>query len=110
MGPADVARTARAEAAFRPGFPLLADPKGEAYAAYGLERGRVAQLFGLRVLRRALTATLRGHLAGPPGGDPFLMPGAFVVDPDGRIRLAHYARHIADHPSVDRLLGALPPA
>jgi hypothetical protein len=36
------------------------------------------------------------------------MPGAFVVDPEGRIRLAHYARHVADHPSVDRLLRSLP--
>jgi peroxiredoxin len=94
----------------RPGFPLLADPAGHAYAAYGLRRGRFAQLFGLAVLGRALAATLRGHIAGPPAGDAFLLPGAFVIDPGGRIRLAHYARHIADHARADRLLAALPPA
>lgn len=94
----------------RPGFPLLADPAGRAYAAYGLRRGRFAQLFGLTVLRRAVGATFRGHIAGLPAGDSLLLPGAFVIDPDGRIRLAHYARHVADHARVDRLLAALPPA
>ncbi len=93
----------------KPGFPLLADPAGKAYAAYGLRRGGFRRLFGLAVLGRALGATLRGHIAGPPAGDPFLMPGVFVIDPDGRVRLAHYARHIADHPPVDVILGALPP-
>ena len=109
VGPADAARTARAESAFRPGFPLFADPTGLAYAAYGLRRGRFAELFGPAVLRRALAATLRGYIAGLPAGDTRLLPGAFVIDRDGRIRLAHYARHVADHAPVDLLLSVLPP-
>lgn len=100
---------ARTEAALRPGFPLLADPSGSAYAAFGLGRGGLAQLFGPAVIARAIGAALRGHLPGAPSGDVLRMPGAFVVGPDGRIRLAHYARHVGDHAPVDLLLRSLPP-
>ena len=57
----------------------VSDPSVFAYRAFGLERGRFGQLFGVREWMQGLLATLRGHLVGRLVGDGFQMPGAFLL-------------------------------
>lgn len=97
-------------------FPLLLDPNRAAYRAYGLEQGKLMQVFGPRValqfLKNNVHAETRQH--GLRGGDFFQMPGTFVVDSggviratDGIVRYAHRNRHVADTPSNEGILEVL---
>jgi hypothetical protein len=54
---------------------------------------------------RALQPDCRQGL--PNGGNVMQMPGAFVVDTKGVIRLAHRSATIADNPTTDQLLAPL---
>ena len=35
------------------------------------------------------------------------MPGTFIIDRDGTVRYARYARHSGDHPPTSELIDAL---
>jgi len=90
----------------RCGFPCLSDPQAEAYCAFGLERGGIAQLVTLRTISRAISSTLKGNYGGPIG-DVFRMGGTFVIDREGVIRYRHRARDAADIAPIDEVIAAL---
>lgn len=72
------------------------DPDRTLYRAFRLNRGRLSQLFGPAVWARASTA-LRKHGLSLGSGDPFQMPGLFLLD---QCRLVRSFRHrkISDRP------------
>jgi peroxiredoxin len=113
----------RAAAAFattkRLPFPLLLDRDRGTYRAYGLVLGRATQVLNPRValpwIKAELSAETRQR--GLKGGSFLQMPGTFVVDTGGivrmrggTIRMAHRNRNFADAPSIDRVLAALQPS
>jgi hypothetical protein len=49
-------------------------------------------------------ALLDGHRQGAVVGDGFQMPGVFVGDTGGTIRLVHRHAHAGDNPDVGRLI------
>ena len=57
----------------------IADPDRLAYKALEIGRGRLGQLFGLRVISSALRGLLRGNGIGHIQGDPFQMPGTVII-------------------------------
>jgi peroxiredoxin len=80
-------------------FPVLADPGGGCYRAYGVERSAVGTLRGMftrlpTILRGML---VEGYLPLPIRGHPFTMPADFLVDRHGIIRTAYYGRDEGDH-------------
>lgn len=86
----------------------ISDPDKSLYAAFELERGRLGQLFGLRVWWRGFLAGVVGrHLVGGLAGDGFQMPGAFIVK-DGTIVRAFRHHDAADRPDYQRFCEALP--
>ena len=87
-------------------FPVLADPDRAAYRAFGLDSGSLWQIAGPRVWLKGVKALFRGG-ASQPVGDVRQMPGAFVIDREGVIRFAHYARHSADYPQHAAMLAAV---
>lgn len=89
-------------------FPCLADPERKAYAAYGLGHGSLVQVLGPRVWVRGIQAARKGYGMGKPVGDPWQMPGVFVIDRSGIIRFAYYSRDAADNPPNELLLRSLP--
>ena len=100
-------------------FPLLLDPDRVAYRAYGLVQGRAVQVLGPQVFLPWLKAEISPETRqrGLKGGSFFQMPGTFVIDrggvvrlKEGLVRLAHRSRHVADTPSNEvilRLVSAL---
>ena len=52
----------------------------------GLDRGKLSQLFGPKVIWRGIQAAMRGNRQGKLEGDGFQLPGAFVIDTRGVIR------------------------
>jgi hypothetical protein len=87
-------------------FRCLADPDCEAYRAFGLERGSVAQVMGPEVMVKTMRSLFRGNF-GLPGGDVFQLGGTFVIGKDALIRLAHAARDAADMISTDAIFAHL---
>jgi peroxiredoxin len=71
-----------------------------------LERGGFAEVMGPAVLMKAALSAARGNF-GPPGGDVFQMPGTFVIDADGVIRLAYRSRDASDLPPTETIFAAL---
>lgn len=89
-------------------FVCLSDAEKRAYAAYGLSRGTVSELLlSPRLWGRGLRATLHGHFAGLPKGDPFQMPGVFIVDQAGMICYAHFYEDASDNPPNAELFAVL---
>jgi peroxiredoxin len=95
------------------GFEILMDTKfptlvtGETnlpYQQYGLGKGTVGQIFGIRSFVKGLKATFQGHVGTSVQGDPYQMPGVFIVDTSGTIRYAHYYDDIADTPENSDLV------
>lgn len=87
-------------------FIIIPDPEAKLYELYGVGRADAAGLLHPRVLMRTAEATLRGQFHGLELGDERRLPGAFLVDRRGSLRLAHAGRHIADLPPVRTLLRA----
>ena len=90
-------------------FPCLLDPDRSAYRAYGLSKGNIGVVLDPRVAVPFARANVRSETRqrGLRGGDLFQMPGTFVVDDRGVVRLAHRNRTIADSPPNRRLFEAL---
>ena len=87
-------------------FPMLADAGREAYRAFGLKRGSVNQVLGPKTWLPLTKATFRAGV-GKPVGDVWQMPGTFVVDRQGIVRLAHYPTLQTDRLPNDELFDLL---
>lgn len=87
-------------------FRCLADPGRVAYQAYGLPRGRLGAVAGPAVWAAGWKALL-SHGGGAVIGDPYQLPGSFVVDSAGVIRHAHRATTSAEWTSNDSLIAVL---
>jgi peroxiredoxin len=57
----------------------ISDPQKKLYKAFGLKKGTLFQLFGINVMLRGLKAIVDGHLIGKFKGDPFQLPGIFLI-------------------------------
>lgn len=80
----------------------VSDPSKVFYHAFGLERGSFTKVFGPEVMACSLRAASKGHVVGKVIGDPWQMPGLFLVQgPD--VLWAHDFAHIGDHPDLTAL-------
>lgn len=80
----------------------VSDPSKTFYTAFGLERGSFAQVFGPGMMACSIRAAGKGHLPGKVVGDPWQMPGLFLVQgPD--VLWTHDFAHIGDHPDLTTL-------
>ena len=91
---------AEGEAFFTTAWPearAVSDPEQIFYGGFGLERAGFGQVFGPGAMACSLRAAGKGHIVGKPVGDPWQMPGLFLVQgPD--VLWAHDFAHIGDHP------------
>ncbi len=80
----------------------VADAPQLLYAAFGIGQGGTRQMFGPAVWLAGVRATLKGHVGGRATGDPWTMPGLFLVL-DDRILWRRDFRHAGDHPDFARI-------
>ena len=88
---------------FWPEARAVSDPKGEIFSAMGVSRASLRQIFGPGVWVKALQAMKKGYRPGRAIGNPWLLPGIFLVE-NGSIRWQWRFKNIGDHPDF----GALP--
>jgi thioredoxin-dependent peroxiredoxin len=96
----------KAMAQWQPGFAAVADPAAGLYDAFGA----AASLTGY-IHPRSLLALVRAMVAGERHGRfegrETQMPADFVLDPGGRIALAHYGGDVGDDARMEALLAAV---
>lgn len=86
---------------------FIADPERKLYQAFGLGKGSGKQMFNPRVFARGFGATLRGHWVGLPIGDPWQMPGVFLIDTRGEVVWEYRSVDASDNPSPETIARAL---
>ena len=100
--PAKVAEGDEFFAKFFPEAKAVSDPDCTLYEAFGIGRGGLGELFSPSVWACGFRAMKRGHGVGKVAGDPWRMPGFFLLR-DGEIAWEHRSRHAADHPDFSSL-------
>jgi peroxiredoxin len=74
----------------------VSDPERLLYKAFGLRRGRLYQIFGLKVCWRGFLLRLfKGVKVGPEVGDALQMPGVFLLN-DGNVKNSFQPEYISD--------------
>lgn len=87
-----------------PDSVYIGDPECKYYAAFGLVKGNMTQLFGLHSWIRGFQAgIISGHGIATPIGDGFQMPGVFIIQ-NGVIRDAFIHKLSSDRPDYLHLV------
>ncbi len=90
------------------GLTVLVDGDRASYRAFGLGRGSVWRVWGIRALRRYIEILRSDGLSGlrRPTDDTLQLGGDFVVGPDGTLTWGFWGEGPDDRPSVDDLIAA----
>ena len=88
-------------------YPVFSDPARHAYAAFGLRRGRLRQIWSRSTIAFYARSLIRGHWPRWPHGDVGQLGGDFVLDAGGQVIFAYRSVDPADRPPVGQLLSAL---
>jgi peroxiredoxin len=89
-----------------PDLDCFADDKNDGYYAWGLRQGTAGEAFahGLDILKASAKAFTSGHVQGATTGDPYMLPGTFIIDRDGLVRYAYYSEYAGDDPAIEVLV------
>lgn len=85
-------------------WPVLIDSSLALYSAYGMDRGRLWEIWSPASWWVYVRLLLGGRRLQPPSGDVHQLGGDVLIDPQGIIRLHHVGRGPADRPSVASIL------
>lgn len=110
VGQGDPGRAGWYQEAFSLPCPVLVDADESAYKAFGLLEMSPWILSGEPTLDEAeRRATITRHRArGRPVADnPFLLPGEFVVNRDGRLVLTYRYQYCDNFPDIDTLVDSI---
>jgi hypothetical protein len=75
-----------------------------AHRTYGLRDASGNQLLDPEVGKKLVKTVLKGNFGGIPSGNVQMMPGTFIVNPQGKIIFAYYSKNITDHPQIEELV------
>ena len=87
-------------------WPVLIDGDRTLYRGYGMERGRVRDIWGARTWIAYIKEFARGRLPKYSGADTRQLGGDVLIDPAGIIRFHHVGSGPGDRPSVAAILEA----
>jgi peroxiredoxin len=89
-------------------FTLVCDPQGVLFQLYHVEPGGILKYMHPAGLIAAIRATFQGYKHGKFEGRETQLPAVFVAGGDRVLKYVHYGRHIADIPSTQTFMKALP--
>lgn len=88
---------------------LLVDPDRSTYHSFGLRRGTVWRVWGIRAARKYVELLRQDGLRGlaRPTEDTLQLGGDFIIDPDGVLIYGFWGDGPDDRPPVDALIRAV---
>ncbi len=88
---------------------VLVDPDRCAYRAFGLGRGTIRRIWGLRAAKKYVELLRSDGVRGlaRPTEDTLQLGGDFIVDPDGLLVYGFWGNGPDDRPPVDELIQAV---
>lgn len=92
--------TAQGDQFFAPLWPearAIADPERRFYDAFGVKQGSVGQMLGPATIACGIRATVKGNFSRKPIGDPWTMPGLFLLR-GTEVVWRHVFANAGDHP------------
>ena len=91
------------------GITFVSDQERKSYRAYGLGRGTVRRVWGLKAAKRYLEIFRDQGLSGlrAPKEDSLQLGGDFIIDSDGTLIYGFWSEGPDDRPTVDELVAAL---
>ncbi len=92
---------------FWPEARAIADLPKKFYSGMGLRRATFTQIFGVQVWTCGFRAMSKGNFVGKVIGDPWIMPGAFLVQGD-QVLWCHRFAHQGDHPDWAKIPEQIP--
>jgi hypothetical protein len=92
-----------------PDARAIADTPKKFYTALGLRKATFGQMFGIQVWTCRLRAMSKGNFVGKAVGDPWLMPGVFLVH-GAEVLWCHRFAHQGDHPDWATIPAHIPAA
>lgn len=85
-------------------FPILADEANTYYRAYGIERSFIGVLKGIFFRMPTMFKSMaKGYIPLVFKGNITTMPADFLVDRDGIIQTAYYAKDEGDHLDIEQV-------
>jgi hypothetical protein len=87
-------------------WPVLIDEDRTLYSGYGMDRGRVRDIWGGKTWIAYMKEFARGRRPKYSGGDTLQLGGDVLIDPAGVVRFHHVASGPGDRPSVSAILDA----
>ncbi len=85
-------------------FPILRDPRREAYRAFGIERRGIGSIWRPRTIRYYVKNALRGRFPGRSKADMYQLGGDVLLASDGVPCWVYRSREPADRPGIDTIL------
>lgn len=110
IGQGEPERAAWYKTKFSVPCPILVDPDEHVYKAYGLLETSPWLLLGKPKPGQEYFQNLIGvhrEKGRPVADNPFLLPGEFVVNTDGRLILAYRYQYCDNYPEVETLINSI---
>jgi alkyl hydroperoxide reductase subunit AhpC len=89
------------------GWPLLVDETRALYRAYGIDRGRIRDVWGFRTWLAYLKEFSRGAFLKPLRADSLQLGADIFIDPAGVLRYRHVGDGPAGRPPIEELVRVL---
>jgi thioredoxin-dependent peroxiredoxin len=92
-------------------FTLLSDPEAKLYDLYQIETSeeKVALTMQMPETQEVIAqaASIGYPLTPEEGSNFYRIPAEFLIDPNGQLRIVHYASHLTDHLSFEAIRATL---
>lgn len=82
-------------------FPIVSDKGKSFYKAYGVTEHSMLGALKLMLHPKLIYKAMKNSSSKiEPDENKDLMPASFLIDPDGKVRMAYYGKHFGDHPDI----------
>ena len=88
-------------------WPILIDESRSLYHVYGMERGKLWQIWGPPAWWAYIKLLARGRRLRRISGDVLQLGGDVLIGPDGTVRFHYVGVGPADRPPVEELLAVV---
>lgn len=89
-------------------FPIVSDMEKEIYTSYGVTNSSIKGVLGVMLEPGLMFKAIKNkHKKIEVDAGLALLPASFLIDPQGKIKMAYYGKHIGDHPKLEAVFSTI---